>query len=125
MADHDTIGQALRPSEGAFASIKIADEIARLKAKLDASPADREGASLVKDYGLNVMLMMLKRGARLHEHRTKGPITVQVISGSVNFVAANTPNQLVAGTLFALDREVPHSVDALEDSVLLLTAALG
>ncbi len=125
MADHDTSGQALRPTQGAFASIKIADEIARLKAKLDASSGDRESASLVKDYGLNVMLMMLKCGARLHEHRTKGPITVQVLSGAVNFVAANTHNQLAAGTLFALDREVPHSVEALEDSILLLTAALA
>ena len=80
---------------------------------------------MVKDYGLNVMLMMLKCGARLHEHRTKGPITVQVLSGAVNFVAANTHNQLAAGTLFALDREVPHSVEALEDSILLLTAALA
>jgi quercetin dioxygenase-like cupin family protein len=125
MTDQQTAGQALRPAGGGFALIRIADEIARLKAKLDSSAADREAASLVKDYGLNVMLMALKRGARLHEHHTKGPLTVQVLSGAVRFVAAGTPNEVAAGTIFALDREVPHSVDALEDSVLLMTVALG
>ena len=38
--------------------------------------------------------MLLKRGARLHEHRTKGPVTVQVVAGAVRFVAANSHNEL-------------------------------
>lgn len=61
----------------------------------------------MKDYGLNVMLMLLKRGARLHEHRAKGPLTVQVVAGVVRFVAANSHNELAAGTIVAVDRDVP------------------
>lgn len=124
MSDHENTGQALRPSAGGFETIKIAAAVARLKSKLESSSADREAVSLVKDLGLNVMLMMLKRGARLHEHRTKGPITVQVLSGAVRFVAANTPNELGVGNIIALDREIPHRVEALDDSILLLTTAL-
>jgi quercetin dioxygenase-like cupin family protein len=125
MAQIDNVGQALRPSKGGFALIDIAGETTRLKGKLDASGADREASSLVKDYGLNVMLMVLKRGARLHEHHTKGPLTVQVISGRVRFVAAGTPHDIAPGAMLALDREVGHSVEALEDSALLLTTAMG
>jgi quercetin dioxygenase-like cupin family protein len=124
MADQ-TSGQALRPSRGGFALIEVADEIARLRAKLEATGTDREAASVVKDYGLNVMLMLLKAGAQLHEHRTKGPLTVQVISGRVRIVAANAPHELGAGAILALDREVPHRVEALEQSALLLTTAMG
>ena len=79
----------------------------------------------MKDYGLNVMLMLLKRGARLHEHRAKGPLTVQVVAGVVRFVAANSHNELAAGTIVAVDRDVPYSVESLEESALLLTTALG
>jgi len=124
MADRETAGQVLRPPKGGFVSIRIGDEVARLRTKLESSSADREAVSLVKDYGLNVMLMVLKQGARLHEHHTKGPLTVHVIGGLVRLVAANTPHELAVGGILALDREIPHSVDALEDSVLLLTTAL-
>ena len=48
---------------------------------------DRHAMSFVKDAALNVLLMVLKKGAHLHEHRTKGPITVQVVSGSIRFSA--------------------------------------
>ena len=81
MADQEATGRAFRPPRGGVASITIPDEVARLKAKLDSSSADREAVSLVKDYGLNVMLMLLKKGARLHEHHVKGPVTVHVLSG--------------------------------------------
>ena len=125
MAENERVGQALRPSGGGYAMIDIGAEADRLKSKLDASGGDREAISLVKDYGLNVMLMWLRRGARLHEHHTKGPLTVQVISGRVSFAAAGVPHEIAPGIMFALDREVAHSVEALEDSALLLTTAIG
>jgi quercetin dioxygenase-like cupin family protein len=125
MADRETAGQALRPPQGGCVSIQVAEEIAGLRARLDASGAEREAASLVKDYGLNVMAMVLRRGARLHEHHTRGPLTVQVIAGRVRLTAAGAPHEIAAGAMLALDREVPHSVEALEDSALLLTTALS
>jgi quercetin dioxygenase-like cupin family protein len=123
--EHQTGLRALRPTHGGVALMQLADELSRLRQRLESSKEDRQAASLVKDYGLNVMLMMLKKGARLHEHRTKGPLTVQVIAGVLRFVAANSHDELAAGTLLAVDRDVPHSVEALEESVLLLTTALG
>jgi hypothetical protein len=59
-------------------TVKFADEIARLKSTAEWKSADRHAVSLVKDDALNVLLMVLKKGAHLHEHRTKGPITVQL-----------------------------------------------
>ncbi len=125
MAENEEEGQALRPSAGGFAMFDIGAEVNRLKSKLDASGGDRIAERLVKDYGLNVMLMCLRRGARLHEHHTKGPLTVQVISGRVSFAVAATPHEVAPGVIFALDREVLHSIEALEDSALLLTTAIG
>lgn len=124
MEEHQAGLKALRPAHG-VALIQLADELSRLRQRLESSREDRQAVSLVKDYGLNVMLMLLKKGARLHAHRTKGPLTIQVIAGVVRFVATNSHNELAAGTLLAVDRDVSHSVEALEESVLLLTTALG
>jgi len=117
--------QALRPSAGGMVSLNIMDEAARLKAKPEWLWEDRLAVSLVKDDGLNILLMLLKKGARLAEHRTKGPIAVQVVSGLVRFSAASKDAELASGSMAALDRNVVHELEALEESSVLLTTAIG
>ena len=125
MTDHEQNKQALRPSAGAMVSITIADEIARLKGKPEWSSEDRLAVSLVKDGALNVLLMVLKPKAHLKEHRTRGPITVHVLSGAIRFATGVEQATLAAGSIVALDRDVLHSLEALEESALLLTTAIG
>jgi quercetin dioxygenase-like cupin family protein len=125
MADHENIGQALRPVEGGFLQVQLAEKTAHLQHQLETSGRDREAISLIKDYGLNVMLMALRAGARLHEHHNKGPLALQVLSGRVNFIAAGAVNEVRPGSIVALDREIPHSLEAIEDSMVLLTTAIG
>jgi quercetin dioxygenase-like cupin family protein len=95
--------QALRPSAGGMLSLNIMDEVARLKAKPQWSSEDRLAVSLVEDDALNILLVVLKQGARLTEHRTKGPIAVQVLSGSIRFSAGSKGAELTSGSMAALD----------------------
>jgi len=117
--------QALRPSAGGMLSLSIMDEVARLKAKPEWLSEDRLAVSLVKDDSLNILLMVLKKGARLAEHRTRGPIAVQVLSGSVRFSAGSKDAELSSGSIAALDRNIVHELEALDESVVLLTTAIG
>jgi quercetin dioxygenase-like cupin family protein len=105
--------------------VKFADEIARLKSTPEWKSADRLAVSLVKDAALNVLLMVLKKGAHLHEHRTKGPITVQLISGSIRFSGGSDQRLISAGEMVGLDRGIFHSLEALEESALLLVTAIN
>ncbi|SRR5579875_1331811 len=117
--------QALRPAEGGMLCFNIMEEATRLKSKPGWASADRLSTSLVKDGALNVLLMVLKKGVRLPEHRTRGPIAVHVISGAIRFEAGNRHVQLSPGNIVALDREVAHDLEALEESVVLLITAIG
>ena len=117
--------QALRPAAGGMVTIKIADEIARLKDAAEWTSGDRHAVSLVKDDALNILLMMLKNGSHLHEHSTKGPITVQVVSGSIRFSGGSDQRIISAGEIVALDRGIPHGLEALDESALILTTAIG
>jgi quercetin dioxygenase-like cupin family protein len=69
--------------------------------------------------------MVLKKGAHLHEHRTNGPITVQVVSGSIRFNAGPDQRLISAGEMVGLDRGIAHSVDALEESAFILVTAIN
>lgn len=106
---------------GGTIGVDIRAEIARLKSEPAWADNDRHGSSLVKGDGINVALMLLKKGAKMQEHHTRAPITVQVIEGRINFVAKGTPQLVTAGMIVALDRGIAHAVEALEDSSLVLT----
>jgi quercetin dioxygenase-like cupin family protein len=56
-------------------------------------------------------------------HQTQGRISIQTIRGHIEIRAAGRTFDLPVGSLLALDRGLPHDVEALEDSVLLLTIA--
>jgi len=108
-------------AQGKQIAVDIRAEIARLKNEPAWAANDRHGSSLVKGDGINVALMMLKKGTKLQEHHTRAPITVQVIEGRVNFNANGKTQAVNAGTIVALDRAIEHSIEALEESALVLT----
>lgn len=117
--------QAIRSPAGGMLTVNVADEIARLKTGPEWQSQDRHARSLVKDETLNVLLMVLKKGAKLREHHTKGPIAVQLMSGCIRFTGGANHCLLSRDEIVALDRGIPHSLEALEDSALLLTTAIG
>jgi quercetin dioxygenase-like cupin family protein len=108
-------------AQGGLVAVDIRAEIARLKSEAAWTGGDRHGSSLVKGDGINVALMMLKKGAKLQQHHTRAPITVQVIEGRINLIAKGKTQLATAGMIVALDRAIEHSVEAVEESALVLT----
>ena len=69
------------------------------------------------------MLTVLRAHARIPGHQTEGRISIQTVSGHLQVRAKGRTFDLPTGSLLALDRGLPHDVQALEDSALLLTIA--
>ncbi len=102
-------------------AVDIRAEIARLKTEPAWASGDRHGSSLVKGDGINVALVVLKKGANLRQHHTRAPITVQVIEGRINFIASGKTQLVTPGMLLALNRAIEHSIEAVEESAIVLT----
>ncbi|HFC12126.1 MAG TPA: cupin domain-containing protein [Anaerolineae bacterium] len=66
------------------------------------------------------VLFSFKAGQGLREHQTTSQITVQVISGEVTFSAEDSTRSLTAGQMVLLAGNIPHAVEAITDSVMLL-----
>ena len=97
-------------------------EIERLREE-NAWQGGRDSKTLVKNQDFRIVLTVMKAGAVLHEHKTSGRISVQIVSGHIQMHVQSKVFNLPAGHLLALDRAVPHDVKALEDSAFLLTLA--
>ena len=79
--------------------------------------------TLIKYDDLRVVLMALKAGSRIPEHKANGRICVQVLSGHIRLNASGRAFDLRPGSLLALDERAPHDLEALDESAVLLTIA--
>lgn len=81
--------------------------------------------SLARYPDLRISLNALKVGKRIEKHQNPGRISVQTVAGHIRMHAAGRDFDLPLGAVLALDRAVPHDVEAIgEDSAFLLTVAV-
>jgi quercetin dioxygenase-like cupin family protein len=81
----------------------------------------RNSKTLVKHPDFRIVLAVLHSKALLHEHMAAGRISVQDVAGHIRMHMAGKIFDLPTGHLIALDRAIPHDVQALEESAFLLT----
>ena len=108
--------------ESPMLSFDLNAEIEQLRGE-NAWQGGRNSKTLVKHPDLRVVLTVLKTNARLHEHKAAGRISVQAIAGHIRMHVQDKLIDLPAGHMLALERALPHDVEALEDSAFLLTIA--
>lgn len=80
--------------------------------------------TLVKHPDFRIALTVMKAGTRIEEHKAVGRISVQTVSGHIRMQVPGKLVDLPVGHMLALDRAVPHDVEAVEDSAYVLTMAM-
>ena len=120
----ETTGSDQRPSrqmEAPSFQFRLADEFRTLMEEPAWSTADRNARTLVHEDGLRIMLLMLKAGARIDEHQTRGWVSILVQHGRVRIGVHDETLEARGGDVIVLRHNVPHTVAADEDSGLVLT----
>lgn len=110
------------PLESPVLSFDLNGEIAQLQSE-NAWQGGRNSKTLVKHPDFRVVLTVLKSNVRLPEHKAAGRISIETIAGHIRMHVQEEAIDLPAGHMLALERAVPHDVEALEDSAFLLTIA--
>jgi quercetin dioxygenase-like cupin family protein len=121
---YEPSGSPQRPSQrlaGPLLSSDVAAELARLRAEESFRGGDRNARTLVAEPELRVVLAALMAGARRRGHRAPGPITIQAVEWWLRIGASGETIELGAGQMLALDRDVPHDIEALEEGAFLPT----
>jgi len=135
MNDRDTVagrppgrtgGSPQRPPhqlDEAITELDLSAEVAALRDEPAWQQGDRNARTFFKESDLRVLLTVLRQGAMLREHRVPGPATVQLLSGRIRLGLSGRAIELSAGRLAILERDVPHDVEALEESAFLISIA--
>ncbi len=118
--------QHRRPHPAPMAAPYLEFDITRELEQLHREAAWQSGQNaktLVKFDNLRIVLMALQARSRIPAHQTEGRISIHVVAGHIQVRAQGRTFDLLSGRLLALDQGLPHDVEALEDSALLLTIA--
>jgi quercetin dioxygenase-like cupin family protein len=108
-----------RAIAGTTLSFELESEMNVVREQLESHA--RTGRTLVKDGPLRMTLVGLRPGGAMVPHQADGPITVQVLEGSVIFEAEDRTWTLGTGALLALRSRVMHSVRSDDGGIFLLT----
>jgi quercetin dioxygenase-like cupin family protein len=79
---------------------------------------------LIRFSDFHISLTAMKADARIGLHMNPGRVSVETVEGHIRMHAGNQTFDLPKGRVLVLDRSVPHDVEALVESVFLLTVAL-
>jgi quercetin dioxygenase-like cupin family protein len=103
----------------------LESELARLQAEESWRHGTRNAKTLVKEPDFRIVLVALKRGARIETHRAPGRLSIQTVIGRLRVGVGDQTVDLPARRILALDPNVAHEVAASEDedSAFLLTVA--
>ena len=84
----------------------------------------RSSKTLAKYPDFRIVLVCMKAGSHMNDHRAEARISIQALEGKILLhVPDQNPIELSAGQLLTLDCAVHHDVEALEESAFLLTIA--
>lgn len=111
------------PTSGPMLTFNLHEEIRRLESE-QPWQAEHTANTLVKYPDLRIVMVALKAGGTLHEHRTSGRISIQTLTGKVILHLRSGILEIPAGHLATLDHDLVHDVVAEVNSVFLLTIVL-
>jgi quercetin dioxygenase-like cupin family protein len=101
--------------------VDLAAELTALRASDSYHAADHAAKTIAKQPGIRVVLIALKPGGRMHEHKADSAITVQGVDGNVEFHVAERSIQLTRGRVLTVAAGMPHGVTGIDESAVLLT----
>lgn len=83
--------------------------------------ASEHTKAIAKTEEMELARLFLPSGKEIASHKVDGPITVHCLKGTIEFTAMGATQELSSGHLLYLMPGEPHSLTAVEDSVVLLT----
>lgn len=106
-------------------SFNLSAQISEMKREENWEKSGRSSRTLIKVGAMRLVLNAMKAGTEIKTHHANGPISVHCIEGKLKFNTEERAVTLQKGELLTLEELVKHSVEAIEETVFLLTVALS
>jgi quercetin dioxygenase-like cupin family protein len=110
---------------GPVISLNFPDLARALRAEPHPAKSGHRQEGLVHRGSLRLLLFTFEPGSRLPEHRAPGHVVIHCLRGELAVEAGAVQHRLSGGEALVLEPDVPHSVEAIAESEMLLTVCVG
>ncbi|HKT60469.1 MAG TPA: cupin domain-containing protein [Gemmatimonadales bacterium] len=126
----DQSDERLRPHPsnrlaGPVVQLDLPDLARALQAEPHPAKAGHRQAGLIHRGPLRLLLFTFEAGSRLPEHRAPGHVVIHCLRGELDVEAGAARHRLGSGEALVLDPDVPHAVEAVAESDMLLTVCMS
>ena len=77
--------------------------------------------ALMKTSDMEAIRMVIPKGKKITEHSVNGQMSVQCLEGKTEFTVGDETHVLTSGDWLYLGRNQPHSLNAIRDTIMLVT----
>lgn len=102
-------------------TFNLTAEMERLRRQEHWVKDGRISETLVKYSDFRIVLILMKTGTMMQEHKADARISIQGLIGRVMVQLPEKTVQISSGDLLVLEKCLPHDVRAVEDSAFLLS----
>jgi len=78
---------------------------------------------LLKTASSKEIRIVMKKGQLMKEHKAPFPIVVEIFEGVINFGIEGEKQLLKKGELIALEANIPHDLNCIEDCIIRLSVS--
>jgi len=100
---------------------RVMTDVEAFAGLVEIQPESTVSRTVLKAEGVRVVLFAFDAGQVLSEHTAAVPVLLQLLEGQLRITAAGRTVNLEAGGLLHFGTRLPHAVEAVEPSKLLLT----
>lgn len=120
-ANEDIVSERTpRPLKAPMLRFNLPQEISSLHGEIEYSRDRHNARTLIKHSEFRLVLVSLKAGAHVPRAQTDQHIALQPLTGHLRLHLQNEVVNVHADQLLSLDRDLPYSLEAIEDSDILL-----
>ena len=116
----DRVLPGMHALDAPLSRFDVSSLITQLKEEEVWKVTRRNALTLVKDEALRAVLVVLSAGKSFAQHRAAGRVLMHVLEGRVRLSSGPSHATLAGGQMASLRPAVPHALEALEDSALLV-----
>ena len=110
-----------RVLDGTYVFVDLPSYIRQIREEKAWEKNDRNGITVFKSDSITIVITVLQKGSAMRDSQTDEFLSVQVLDGNVRFSTPEGDIDAVKNQLITFHPQVKHSIEALSESIILLT----
>jgi len=110
-----------RVLDGTYVFVDLPSYIRQIREEKAWEKNDRNGSTVFKSDSITIVITVLQKGSAMRDSQTDEFLSVQVLDGNVRFSTPEGDIDAVKNQQITFHPQVRHSIEALSESIILLT----